>query len=192
MDVLVIDDAISLNEQVKLEQLCFSREFPWGYYESANYGKIENNIKEVNENAIDTFSFNHYLYDNIFSNYYPPFKVLLSPINCKKLIRFKLNITTYDPRYKENNYGIPHCDMSDMPGSDKIKGYKTAIYYVNDSTGDTFIFNEKFGSDTSNLTVKKRISPKRGRMVIFDGEYLHAGNCPINETPRVVANINML
>lgn len=63
----------------------------------------------------------------------------------------------------------------------------TAIYYVNDSTGDTIIFDQKFGHP-GPLTVRTRVPPRKGRLVVFDGALLHAGNTPRTNGPRV--NIN--
>ena len=69
-------------------------------------------------------------------------------------------------------------------------GDLTGIYYVNDSDGDTFIFNEK-KSHSGEVTLKQRISPKKGSLVLFDANHLHAGNNPIDNYSRVVVNINV-
>ena len=72
------------------------------------------------------------------------------------------------------------------------KGF-TAIYYLNDSDGDTIIFNEKTMDPFLNgeeLSIKKRINNKKGRFVMFNQDYLHAGMLPINSDYRVVINFN--
>ena len=51
------------------------------------------------------------------------------------------------------------------------------LYYVNDSDGDTIIYNEKTKFDDCNVmkmnfTIKKKVSPKQGRVVLFDGRHL--------------------
>ena len=59
-----------------------------------------------------------------------------------------------------------------------------AIYYVNDSDGDTVIFNETnkdysedFGVMKENkFTVKQRITPEKGKVVVFPGHYYHASS----------------
>ena len=79
----------------------------------------------------------------------------------------------------------PHCDMNE--------GGYTAIYYVNDSDGDTIIFNEKTMDPILNgkeLSIKKRIKNKRGRFVMFNQDYLHAGMPPTKSDYRVVINFN--
>ena len=58
----------------------------------------------------------------------------------------------------------------------------TGIYYVNDCDGDTFLFD-----GTKEIA---KISPKKGRIVIFDGKTLHAGSHPYNSDFRMVINFN--
>jgi len=70
----------------------------------------------------------------------------------------------------------------------------TAIYYANDSDGDTFIFNESYLEkieDISKLTIKKRVSPKKGRVVLFPANTLHAGSFPTEHEDRMVINYNV-
>ena len=58
----------------------------------------------------------------------------------------------------------------------------TGIYYVNDCDGDTFLFD-----GTKEIA---KISPKKGRIVIFDGKTLHAGSHPYLSDFRMVINFN--
>ena len=62
-----------------------------------------------------------------------------------------------------------------------LTGYKSLIYYVNDSDGDTIFFND-------NLKEIKRVNPKKGKAVLFDSNILHCGSNPINTLNRVVIN----
>jgi hypothetical protein len=58
------------------------------------------------------------------------------------------------------------------------------IYYVNDSDGDTFVFDD-------DGKIIKRVSPKKGRFFMFDGRLKHAGSHPYDNTMRVVINFNV-
>ena len=49
--------------------------------------------------------------------------------------------------------------------------HMVALYYVNDADGDTFFFDR-------NREVINRVTPKKGRMVVFDGLTLHASSMP--------------
>ena len=63
-----------------------------------------------------------------------------------------------------------------------------ALYYVCDSDGDTIIYNERVQSE--NYTIKRRVSPKQGRIVIFDGTLYHTAEQPLHST-RCVVNYNL-
>ena len=89
----------------------------------------------------------------------------------------KVNMNLADVRF-EGKYHTPHIDNG---FDDQV----TAIYYVNDSDGDTFFFD-------SDGKVTKRITPKKGTLVMWKGKVFHAKSSPIKTTSRVVININLL
>ena len=60
------------------------------------------------------------------------------------------------------------------------------VYYVNDSDGDTVLFNEFY--NTKSVSINRRIAPKKGRAVIFDSNRFHASSNPINTPTRFVIN----
>ena len=68
------------------------------------------------------------------------------------------------------------------------------IYYVNDSDGDTFFFDRRHGEvwiTDGNYKVIDRVSPKKGRFVLFDGSIYHAGSNPREYDRRMVLNFDM-
>jgi hypothetical protein len=88
-----------------------------------------------------------------------------------------------------------HVDNSmlhNTPHVDDSVPHWVLIYYVNDSDGDTFIFNETGDQiNISSLTIQHRVTPRQGRIVIFDGKYLHAGMHPTLSDFRSVINFNI-
>lgn len=83
----------------------------------------------------------------------------------------------------------PHIDMNDP--------HLVCLYYVNDSDGDTIIYNETAddiqnlpGLDTSMLTIKQAITPKKGRVVLFNGRRYHSSSTPTTDK-RCVINFNV-
>ena len=62
------------------------------------------------------------------------------------------------------------------------------LYYVCDSDGDTIIYNEQIKSET--YTLQRRVTPKQGRVVLFDGSYYHTAEQPLNNI-RCVVNYNL-
>ena len=60
---------------------------------------------------------------------------------------------------------------------------------------DGFDWNNKVYYDPSqypkHLSISKRIEPRKGRTVMFDGKFLHAGMHPRNADYRIVINFNI-
>ena len=76
---------------------------------------------------------------------------------------------------------LPHIDIMD-------KNHIVGLYYVVDSDGDTIIYNERKESKT--YTIKQKVTPKQGRIVIFDGGLYHTAEQPLNNT-RCIVNYNI-
>ena len=77
----------------------------------------------------------------------------------------------------------PHIDISEP--------HTACIIYVNDTDGDTVIYDHKqewAQSYPENLPIKRTIAPKAGRMVLFDGSYVHTGHSPSEHQTRILIN----
>jgi hypothetical protein len=124
----------------------------------------------------------------------------LLKINKKFLKKYRIKI----------NKTIPHIfDLKEehkLLHVDKWEQHVTIIYYINDCDGDTLIFNDKNnkhlniikqgkvkdnGLDFENFELIKNISPKKGRVVMFDGNLWHYGKYP-TKGERNVININLV
>lgn len=79
-------------------------------------------------------------------------------------------------------YNQPHVD-AEVPSW-------SIVYYLNDSDGDTVIFNEMYTDKTTplKLTVKERVSPKKNRAVLFEANRYHASSNPVVSQARFVLN----
>ena len=82
--------------------------------------------------------------------------------------------------YKGEREDTPHVDIAD--------DHFVMLYYVCDSDGDTIIYNEQVKSN--NYTIQKRVTPKQGRVVLFDGSYYHTAEQPLNSI-RCVVNYDL-
>ena len=72
---------------------------------------------------------------------------------------------------------------------DRDEPHTVFIYYLLDSDGDTIIYNERKESET--YTIKQRVTPKQGRIVIFDGGLYHTAEQPLNNT-RCIVNLSLI
>ena len=83
----------------------------------------------------------------------------------------------------------------DSPHLDRFTPHLVFLYYVCDGDGDTIIYDYKtekegdvpFFEDVKEL---KRITPKQGRVVIFDGMYWHTAEQPKKDV-RCILNFNI-
>jgi hypothetical protein len=84
----------------------------------------------------------------------------------------------------------PHVDgLSMVDGKYTCLGKKSLLYYVNNSDGDTILYNERFnGEPVGRVTEQLRVSPKKGRAIIFDSNQIHSGSAPTKKGYRVVIN----
>jgi hypothetical protein len=102
------------------------------------------------------------------------------------LIRIRLGM------FPRTMLDVPHHN----PHVDFYEPHIVGLYYVDDSDGDTVIFNETFDqvnieqsaryANEGKFTVLARISPKKGKMVFFDGKHYHASMHPKEHAQRVV------
>jgi len=180
-EITVIDDFVSKEYQMLLQHYIDNAELPL-YYNFDTIGK-EYLFPYPTDNVIECPQFTHNFvrYKETKSNWWSVYEPLhffflakTGAIKNQKLSNCKLNLN-----YKtdtDKHYTI-HTDMVNEPGI-------TAIYYVNDSDGDTLFFNE------AGTEVIKRISPKQGTMVYFDNKIPHAGQPPKTNNYRAVINFN--
>ena len=189
-DVIIIDDVVNIEIQQSLEKICVSDGFGWIFNPVTAYS--EHHIKEHGipesflENSVDTPLFTHLLWSEYGRNshYFNNFVPILDAIpNINHLHRVKVNLTLPHKDVTSETRSFPHVDYRNVD-----RDFTTGIYYINDSDGDTYIFNEYF-DHAGPLTVKQRITPKRGRLILFNGKLLHSGNNP-TQGVRLIANIN--
>ena len=103
--------------------------------------------------------------------------------NFENLFRAKLNIKFNHSNSPSLKINPPHID------NDYSRPFFIAIYYVNNSDGNTIIYE---GGDVNNLTKIKEIEPKKGRLILFDGSKYHSASHPVDSKKRIIMNYNLL
>ena len=221
-DIIVLDNAIPEALADQVEQTLTSRNFPWYLMNDVDKDQLknmENYRVHLDGNAVPTVQLGHGVFDSQLNNPFIEDKEVrtidMAEIVLNTAVEFACGHATplkdrtheYEPlfvveklRIKYNmlfpNYitegknNVPHVDNN-------FTNSYSAIYFVNDSDGDTVIFNEKYTKDTKArpecaLTVKRRVTPKKNRFVLFDGQYYHASTNPRDSEKRIVINYNMI
>ena len=185
--ILVIDDFIDKDYQQKIKNnLMGDNDFPWYYiddvtaaYEEGNQGRpgLSHVIIELNDDGSS----------NLISEFHDLFIPMLElacgilevptakVLQGRSFMQFPLNL-------QSDEDDTPHIDL------DEGVRHVVVLYYVVTSDGDTIIYNER--TESEKYTEKQRVTPKQGRVVIFDGGLYHtAQQC--SKTPRCIVNYNL-
>ena len=191
-EILVIDDFIDLEYQEEIKDHLMGQaeingeQFPWYYiddvtaaYEDGNQGRpgLSHVYVEYNDDGTS----------EIVSDFHDLFIPMLE-LACETLevpsarivqgrsfLQFPLNLES-----KEDD--TPHIDL------DEGERHIVVLYYVVTSDGDTVIYNQRTESDV--YTVKQKVTPKQGRVVIFDGGQYQTALQAVNKI-RCIANYNL-
>ena len=89
----------------------------------------------------------------------------------------------------------------DTPHTDIPVDHFVMLYYVCDSDGDTIIYNEKcrdlneFNNnlkvvEKTRFSIQRKITPKQGRVVLFNGRLYHTAEQP-NHNMRCIVNYDL-
>lgn len=162
--ITVIDNFVPIRYQDELESVFCSDSFLWTYQGCTYkpYDGVDDRIQDV-----------PFLGRKVYggSTHIPEFDVV------RPLIYFFMEHTGLEvmdlARVKANKMFIntdrrwhpPHTDI-DLPN------FHTLLYYVNSNDGDTLLFEDQ------TYKLCKRITPKKGRAVVFPSNQLHCGTSP--------------
>ena len=192
---LILENLLNKDESDIVEKKLYDPFFPWYLTaEKDEKGNMYTVLPEIakqykdDKNVIDQGQFVHsflYTQNNKLiensANTYIAFQILKN--FCEKtniqnlsVLRVKANLIIDSKSYTKNSYGVPHVDSDEA--------HYVLIYYVNDCDGDTILFNK-------NKKIFKRISPKKGRVLFFKGDTIHAGGHPVDSSNRCIINFNL-
>ena len=188
-EILVIDDFVSpeYQEKIKKELMGLDNDFPWHYvedvtsagdYDSQYRAALAHQYVEIDDDdSSEIVSVYHHLFTPLLSKACQYLKMPEAEVlQGRSFLQFPLvNVDT-------SVVDTPHIDLDE--GDEHI----VVLYYVIDSDGDTIIYNERTKSLT--YTEKQRVTPKQGRVVIFEGGQYHTAQQPTKGT-RCIVNYNL-
>ena len=200
--IIIFDDFIEKDYQEKIKRELLGAEdhlgqqFPWYYIEdvtsaydpdSQHRPGLSHQYVKLPKGLDDDEDVKPKVVGQVTSEYHELFVPMLKTVGAKLGMR---NINVLQGRsflqFPVNTDGTidsPHIDICSEID------FIVALYYVVDSDGDTVIYNET--EESKIYTIKKSVTPKQGRMVIFDGSLYHAAEQPINSNTRCVVNYNL-
>ena len=107
-------------------------------------------------------------------------------LTVENIMRMRAVLTYKDPYWNKEDYLTPHVDDISPEHT------HTFIYYVNDSDGDTLIYDEFYTTwnNYDKRTLVQRVTPKKGTGVLINGMRYHSNEVGRDEH-RVVINMNL-
>ena len=173
----VYDDVIPAVMQEQMHNMFIDQGFQWGFLPDATYEPRDILAYKMDKPKFPSFS------HVALKEYQPKTQtagMISSHVLCMSDVAgldpghvYRMRIGLYLPIANAPLHNNMHVDM-------KIP-HTVILYYVNDADGDTFFFDR-------NREIVDRITPKRGRMVVFDGNTLHASSMPTKDH-RISLNI---
>lgn len=192
-DIKIIDKIIPQGYADQIEADIMRTGFPWMYIDD---------VTNVNYGNNSGFVHAAYDYGRESSDWYPFIKPMVYAIaeanetTLTQLLRIRVGFLTPT---EIAEYNTPHVDFT--------MGHYTACYYVNDSDGDTVVFDQRLTDVASDniteqvlkdyveqttFTIASRCEPKKGRVCIFDGMRFHASSKPNHTDRRLVITVNYI
>ena len=185
--IYVFDDIIEKDYQNKIKNILIGEgryndeDFPWYYIDdvtaSGDYGNQKRGafVHDYVHYEYGIESDFHYLFLDLIKKSCSKLKIKeVDALQGRSFLQLPTNI-------KREDVDSPHTDM-------QFKHF-VMLYYVCDSDGDTIIYNEKMISE-KGFTVQKKVTPKQGRVVLFDGALYHTAQQP-NNNIRCVVNYDL-
>lgn len=193
--IKILDDWLPIDYVDGVEKLFFKNHPDTGvsvinwhlnsYTVDSKYDTYEQDMRE-NPHYIDIHQFTHNFYSSEEERSPHIQKIIKileeSKINWIGIDRIKANYVTNISHFKKDkNVVLPHTDVEKEKYTPN-NNFVSMIYYVHNTDGDT-LFYEK-----DRKTIMKKVSPKKGRAVIFYSNQHHSFEPPVKNDKRVVIN----
>jgi hypothetical protein len=178
----VVEDVLGINAYKQILNSIDNSNFPWHYKQNVHY-------PHLSSSDIASHGFLHIFYwdEQPRSQYFDlALNILLNicdklNYNFDQIIRMHAALTL---NVGKQHYGFPHTDMGESSDFWNNKKWKTVVYYLNESDGDTVLYNGK--------DIFKKISVKKNKAIIFDGQTYHSAMLPMLNPYRITLNFNFL
>ena len=199
-DIYVFDDIIEKPYQELIKETLMGGDkppaaddpedpFPWYYISDITDSDHESTFQ-------GRFGFTHQYVtqeDGICCPFHNLFLGLIQN-SCKKLKIKEIDVLN-GRSFLQTPTNIPK-EKADSPHVDLVVPHFVMLYYVCDSDGDSLIYNEKtkfaacYPDEEMKFTLKKKVSPKQGRVVLFNGIHWHTAQQP-NHNLRCIVNYDL-
>ena len=194
-DIEVIDNFISPSYLTELNQAVDPKLMHWNFNGTQTFHPAA--ISD-GSGSLEDFGFSIVLccsnqpnlfYDTKLSTFIRPLVYKIKDyVGASTIFRSQLDLTIL---HKQKYIHPPHIDRDSIDNE-----CVSAIFYINDTDGETIIYDNKYdrvpSSFPTNMKIKKTIEPKPGRLLLFDTRYVHTGCSPSEHQTRILLNTVLL
>tara|TARA_Y100000592_G_C5354378_1_gene260435 strand:+ start:121 stop:696 length:576 start_codon:yes stop_codon:yes gene_type:complete len=185
--IFVFDDIIEKDYQNKIKDLLLNNTFPWFFCKDVS---IDNNDKQQRPGFQHYFAIDKKVTSKFHNDIIPLITKSLNKIN------YKHTEILQGRSFLQLPLNISDRHIVDTPHVDADIDHLVVLYYVNDNEANTIIYENEFkGYDNiphnNDLKIKQKISPKMGRVVVFNGKYWHTAEQPEHNN-RCIINYNVI
>jgi len=189
--IKILDNIIPKKIQEEIKSILYSNDFPWYFISDISHHDNKNQNRPGHQHIFykdGVLNSNHGNQIKIISDTVnKKIKKKLSISQARSFLQLPLNekILCKNGKHKEDT---PHIDLFDP--------HTVFLYYVNDCDGDTVLYNYK-SKDKSyipfyeDIKIIRRVKPKQGRVLIFDGMTWHSSTQP-TQGARCIVNFDMV
>jgi hypothetical protein len=188
-DYIELDNFLPQDVQDKIERLLTHPSFPWAFV----YDAVGGYTGETGTDGAAGF------FHNLIFNSKPRSADLPAIMPVAHAMEKQVSKIFKVSNYNRIRVGLftKHPDPTPhTPHTDSQKPHWTGVYYVNACDGDLVIYNETYEdvseeeAKTAPLTIKKRFSPSKGKMVLFNGKHYHSSSSPTKTPLRIAITFN--
>jgi len=171
----IYDGLLKKQNTKNIEEFLLREDFPWFYTQSSSGDR---KVKGFT----DTVQFEHHFISHEKGVTSQAIHYVMQMLDWDNL-REKVNVSDNILRMKSNLL-LQTQNTPNTPHIDYKFSHDVLLYYVNDSDGETIFYDRE-------LNEIKKVNPKRGRIVVFDGNQYHSSTPPQKNKCRCVINFNL-
>ena len=192
--MIVLDNALPPQLFNYIKTQIFDYKFPWYYCDTSN---------QISTESIYGNSFSHLIleHNKVNSLIAADCRAALYTLTDKMGLTVdyitRIRVGLLEPKPEGLYVNVPHID-------EEFEHF-VGLLYLNDSDGETILYNEKYDRQSGlteseyydiildkKVTVKEKSECKENRFICFDGFTYHSSTCPTNVNRRIAVNFNFI
>lgn len=190
-DIIVLDDVISTSYQNFIEfNLLGESQSQWMLLDDISYGAVKDEfgVAKAKPGLVHPLKVDNQIKSHLYNLVLPLVLTSVDMINYPYRDVFQARSFLQFPSY-QSEANNPHVDLP-FP-------HLVCLYYVNDCDGDTVIYKQTSDDvsehqvSSTTFEIVQSISPRKGRIVLFDGKYYHSSSNPTS-TRRCIINFDVI